>query len=218
METEVKLAFNSKEELFGILDTEWFGHYCLDTSEKEPMQLSNTYYDTDDRIITNRGGSIRVRLYESDEESNHYEHTVKFGGSVNNGLHQRYEWNNLSESNEFNFSDFRKAVIESGDPSELLDEVLEGVTEANLKPLVSTEFERTIYVLGFGDSMMEACFDYGKIIVGDKFETICELEIELTEGDVVDLQDLASYIADHSGATPYNDSKFHRCLRLLDEE
>jgi len=217
METEVKLAFKSNEDLFSILDTEWFGHYCLDSEHKEPMHLNNTYYDTKDRKLTSRGGSIRVRLYESEDGNEYYEHTVKFGGTANNGLHQRYEWNHVSESEDFNLEEFRKAVTESGDPSDLLDEVLEGITESDLIPLVSTVFERTTYVVSYGDSMMEACFDVGKIIVGDKSEKICELEIELTEGDVVDLQDLASYIADNSNATPFDDSKFKRSLKLLDE-
>lgn len=218
METEVKLAFKNKEELFSILDTEWFTHYCLDSEHKDPSRLSNTYFDTTDRIISSRGGSIRVRLYNTSDGKEFYEHTVKYGGKVDNGLHQRYEWNHISDSKSFDLAAFRKAVIENGDPSDLLDEVLEGISEDELIPLVSTDFERTVYVLGYGDSMMEACFDHGNIVAGNKSEEICELEIELTEGDVVDLQDLASYIADNSVGIPFNDSKFKRALRLLDEE
>ena len=38
METEVKLAFDSKEALFGIINAEWFSDYCLDTAVKKPVK------------------------------------------------------------------------------------------------------------------------------------------------------------------------------------
>ena len=65
---------------------------------------------------------------------------------------------------------------------------------------------------------MEACFDLGKLSAGDKSEPICELELELISGDVVDLSDLANYIVSKTTAQFSNDSKFRRCLKLLDEE
>ena len=65
---------------------------------------------------------------------------------------------------------------------------------------------------------MEACFDLGKLSAGDKSEPICELALELISGDVVDLSDLANYIVSKTTAQFSNDSKFRRCLKLLDEE
>ena len=41
METEVKLAFKSKEELMGIINADWFSDYCLDVGEKRPVKLNN---------------------------------------------------------------------------------------------------------------------------------------------------------------------------------
>ena len=217
METEVKLAFKTAEEMFSIIEADWFKHYCLDTSERKSVTLNNTYFDTPDRKLSARGGSMRVRHYGDDEDSNSYEHTVKFGGSVNNGLHQRYEWNYVTNSRKFKIDEFKRAVAESGDPADLLDEVLEGVNDDDIVPLASTVFERTTYMFGYGDSIMEACFDLGKIEAAGKSEDICELELELESGDVVDLKDIAQYIVENTDAVTFDDSKFKRCLRLIDD-
>ncbi len=217
METEVKLAFDSKEELFDIINAEWFSDYCLDTSVKAPVKLTNIYFDTVDRKIAKRGGAIRVRSFY-DDEGEKFEHTVKFGGGAANGLHQRYEWNVVSDSSRFNIKDFVRLAFGNDDPQDLLEEFLEGVTEDELKPICSTVFNRTTYMFGFGDSMMEACFDDGVIRAGDKEDTICELELELESGDVVDLKDMAEFIIENTGARPFNESKFKRCLALLDED
>lgn len=216
METEIKLAFSSKEEMMAIINADWFADYCLDVGEKEPVKLTNSYYDTKDRVLLNKGTSVRVRLYEEGNES-HYEHTVKFGGSVVNGLHQRYEWNVDSDSSEFDVNEFRrKASRGDDDPEEILDDALGDVKSEDLICLCSTYCERTTYTFGFGDSMMEACFDVGKISAGDKSEDICELEIELESGDVVDLKELAQFIVDNTNAVPYDQSKYMRAIRLLD--
>lgn len=216
METEVKLAFKSKEELMGIIKADWFADYCLDVGDKEPVRLTNNYYDTKDRVLFKKGTSIRVRLYE-DSEGSRYEHTVKYGGSVVNGLHQRYEWNVDSDSSEFDVDEFRrKAHLVDDDPEEILNEALGDIKSDDLVCLCSTYCERTTYTFGFGDSMMEACFDTGTINAGGKHEDICELELELESGDVVDLKEMAQFIVDNAGATPYDASKYARALRLLD--
>ena len=112
METEVKLAFKSKEDMMSIIKADWFSDYCLDVGDKEPVKLTNSYYDTPDRTLLKNGTSIRVRLCESGNES-HYEHTVKYGGSVVNGLHQRYEWNVESDSPVFDISESRRSISAS---------------------------------------------------------------------------------------------------------
>ena len=216
METEVKLAFNSKEELMGIIDAEWFSDYCLDAGKKDPVKLSNSYYDSKDRKLLKNGTSIRVRLYD-DGEKTHYEHTVKYGGSVVNGLHQRYEWNVDADSPDFDIDEFRrKACTGDDDPEEILNEALGDIKSEDLLCLCSTSFERTNYTFGFGDSIMEASFDIGRISAGGKHEDICELELELESGDVVDLKDMAQFLVENTSAVPYDESKYMRALKLLD--
>jgi len=216
METEIKLAFKNKEELMAIINAEWFGDYCLDAGEKTAVKLTNTYFDTKDRALNSHNATVRVRLY-SDEDGERYEHTVKFGGTVVNGLHQRYEWNVDSDDDKFDVDKFKAASIRSDDdPSEILEDALGDIKTEDLVALCSTYCERTTYTFGFGDSIMEACFDVGEISAGDKKEEICELELELESGDVVDLKDMAQFILDNTDARLFNDSKYSRALRLLD--
>ena len=215
METEVKLAFKSKEELMAVIKADWFADYCMDVGDKVPIKLTNTYYDTKDKALLAKGTSVRVRLYE-EEEGSHYEHTVKYGGSVVNGLHQRYEWNIDADSAEVDLNQFRHSAVQGDDdPEEILDDALGDVKSEDLIPICSTYCERTIYTFGFGDSIMEACFDVGTISAAGKTESICELELELESGDVVDLKEMAQFLVDNTSATPYDKSKYMRAIALL---
>ena len=219
METEYKLTFKNEEELFGILETEWFYNICMEHEEQEAVKLTSIYYDTPDKKMIARGGAIRVRnISDSDEEEETYEHTIKLGGKVDNGLHQRYEWNLKTFSKSFSKEEFLDGISRSEDPSDILTSALDGIEDDELVPLCKTKFNRTVYTFGYGDSIMEACFDVGKLSAGDKSEPICELELELISGDVVDLMDMANYIVSKTDARFSNDSKFKRCMKLLEEE
>ena len=218
METEVKIAFDSPEQMLKIITEDWFGDYCLDASSPVRYELDNTYYDTKDRTLLSRGAACRVRYFSDSDEEERYEHTVKLGGKVENGLYQRYEWNVRSSEKMFNVTAFKSRALSQSDPAEVLDEALSGISDDDLVALCRTVFNRTVYTFGFGDSIMEACFDVGRIEAGGKTEAICELELELTSGDVVDLKDMASFIIENSDGRPFNDSKFQRSLRLLDSD
>ena len=218
METEVKIAFDSPDKLRQITKEEWFEDYCMDGSSPVIYTLDNTYYDTPDRILSGKGAVCRVRTYKEAEDDERYEHTVKFGSKVENGLYQRYEWNVRTSEKKFNVADFKMKAARQEDPSEILEEALEGVSDDNLSPLCSTVFERTVYTFGYGDSIMEACFDIGKIEAGSRSEDICELELELLSGDVVDLKEMAEFIIENTDGEHFNESKFQRSLRLLDSK
>ncbi len=218
METEVKIAFDSPEDLKKITNEEWFADYCMDEATPVVYVLDNTYYDTPDRILSQRGAVCRVRTFKDEVEGCKYEHTVKFGGKVDNGLYQRYEWNIRSSERLFDVDDFKIKASRQEDPVEVLDEAFEGISADNLRPLCSTVFERTVYTFGFGDSIMEACFDVGTINAGTKSEDICELELELISGDVVDLKDMAAFIVENTNGRFFNESKFQRSLKLLDSK
>lgn len=215
METEIKLLFKNPEELLAITESEWFSDYCLDSVPREKDKLVNTYYDTPDRRLNAQNAMIRVRMYESDDDFR-YEHTVKYGGGVVNGLHQRYEWNVPSDSKNFSYKEFIDSIQNNDDPVELLEKALEGVKEEELVPLCSVEFTRSLYTFGFGDSIMDACFDIGEMRSGDLTESICELELELTSGDVVDLKEMAEFIIEQTGCVTFDESKYQRALRLHD--
>jgi Uncharacterized conserved protein len=216
MENEIKLAFSSVDVLMKIVDAQWFISLIDDDTHHEPVKLTNIYFDTSDRQLKNRGTSVRVRLCEGSEGSC-YVHTVKYGGQVVNGLHQRYEWNVDSQSSTFDVDDFINAVTDKDDPKNILIEALEGINSKDLIPLCSTYCERTTYIAKVNCSTMEVCLDTGFIKGGDLTEDICELEIELIKGNVEDIEHLAKIITDNTGSHLFDDSKYIRAIRLLDK-
>ena len=116
METEFKLKFDSVEELFSIVEEDWFLNICLDTSEQEPELLKNVYYDTIDRKLASKMVSIRVRTFSSiEDDEERYQHTVKLGGKVVDGLHHRFEWNFNTDSKAFDKEEFINEFLEKMD-------------------------------------------------------------------------------------------------------
>ena len=63
---------------------------------------------------------------------------------------------------------------------------------------------------------MEAALDLGKVVAGDNQEEICELELELRQGDAAALLELAAELAADLPLMPCDISKAERGYRLFD--
>lgn len=216
METEVKLGFKDKESLYKVALSENFRKLLSDKSGiREPVLLENTYLDTEDLTITNRGGAIRIRHYKGTSVDS-YEFTVKYGGGTSNGLHRRFEWNVKSCDGKFSVESFINAATGGNDPYDLLNEVFKDITDDDLKVACFNSFNRTVYELRFNNSSIEACFDSGVIenSDGSKTDEICELELELIKGDMSDLDEVASMISEVAGCTPLDKTKYMRTLNI----
>ena len=218
METEVKLSFKDKDLLYGMASADFFRELCTDTSEPETVLLENTYIDTPDMNITKRSGAIRVRHYKGNSVDK-YEFTVKYGGSVTEGLHKRLEWNVRSDDGNFRIADFKaKAITQNaeGDSSEALDELFEGITDDGLSVICSNSFSRAVYHLAYQGTAVEACFDSGIICNSDgsKTDEICELELELIEGDMFGLAYITGFITDENECAPLEKTKYSRTLNM----
>ena len=212
METEVKLAFKDKDSLFKVALSEDFRKFLGDLDPKT-MLLENSYLDTTDMKILKRNASVRQRHVKGSED--YFEETVKFRGGALGGLHRRFEWN-VRHEGKFSIKDFKSLAKENGDPVELLDIVFEGVENDDLTVLCFNSFQRTVYELEYKSSKIEACFDSGLIknSDGSKTDEICELELELIEGDEDDLKELSSLISSKYACHPLDKSKFQRTLEL----
>ena len=215
METEVKLSFKDKESLFKFAKSDMFRGLYVNSCDIEPLLLENSYLDTSDLTVSGRNAMVRVRHY-SGGDKDEYEFTVKCGGNTAEGLHQRYEWNVKSDSGIFSINEFKLSAGGSDDPAELLDTVFEGLQDDDLKVMCCNSFNRTVYELNYGSSKIEACFDSGIIRGADplKTEEICELELELIEGDVSDLNRLSEMYINEADCQPLDNTKFRRTLAL----
>lgn len=210
METELKLQFPSYDEMLKLWNAEWFRDILIPESEKTE-HFDTRYYDTADHAVLNLNASIRVREVQDSD----YIHTVKVGGQSRNGLHQRFEWNLETDKDTFDADYFLGNAISDGDPSETLTDVLDVVRGKDLLAICSTSFSRTVSMAGFGDSLMEVSLDFGTLSAADSEEPICEMEIELKQGDVRDVLAFGEEILSQSKAVRNNSTKYGRCLSLL---
>jgi len=211
LETELKLRFESEKEMMDVLSREWFADIVLPDSEKT-MFFDTLYFDTKDQLLRSIGASVRIR----EVKNSHYIHTVKIGGTCRDGLHQRYEWNFDTDSAAFDTEAFLIGAVSDGDPLEVLIEAFDTINGKELIEICKTSFERTLSLVGFGDSLIEICLDSGTLYAKSKKEHICEMEVELKQGDVRDVLALGDEIISHTGAIPDNRGKYARCLMLLD--
>ncbi|WP_122667042.1 inorganic triphosphatase [Pseudomonas viridiflava] len=202
-ETEIKLRV-SRETLAALRD-----HPLLKKRNKsgwESVELSNQYFDTPERDLANAKVALRVR-----RDGDQIIQTMKTRGQSVAGF---------SERNEFNW-DLPKAKLDLKKlDGECWPEQLADLDKKTIKPLFTTDFvrERAEIAWGRGKTkvVIEAALDLGHVVAGKQKEEICELELELREGDPSALLELAAELAVTLPLMPCDISKAERGYRLLD--
>lgn len=178
-------------------------HALLAGSKAVKQKLVNTYYDTPDRRLQRK--RVAVRLRQKDDADCVL--TVKNDAPAPGGLAQRREWEAGATPNEFDFSHV---------DNHKLRRFLES-TIPELVPVFTTDFVRTCWTLAPQEgSVIEVALDRGKIVAGERSETICELELELREGSVDDLLTAALSLQADLPLHPETASKAERGYRLAD--
>lgn len=141
--------------------------------------LYTQYYDTASRALWRRRLTLRVR-----RDANGWTQTVKGGGNVEAGVHRRIE----SET---------AVAGPTPDLGRIADPVLASTVRRAMghttpAPVFHTEFTRYAYrVHPAPGSTVLMCFDHGSIRAGNRHKRICEIELELEQGPVWRLYDLA---------------------------
>lgn len=202
-ETEIKLRV-SRETLAALRD-----HPLLKKRNKsgwEQRELFNQYFDTVDRDLAQAKVALRLR-----RDGEQFIQTLKTRGQSVAGLSERNEWDWY----------LAKAKL---DTKKLSDECwpasLAELDKKQLKPLFTTDFVRQKAEIAWGRGkakvVIEAALDLGKVIAGEGEEEICELELELREGDPAALLELAAELAADLPLMPCDISKAERGYRLFD--
>ena len=144
----------------------------------EPSLITSTYYDTSDRKLHQHGLSLRI---EQDD-------TLRVQVLRRLGL--------AAHSSEC------RDIITSHDPDPLAPETgarLRELLDTELYPLWRTEVRRTCLTLGVEPTVkITATLDEGEMSasVGDATEPVCDLVLEMAEGDPSVLFDLALQLLD----------------------
>ena len=202
-ETEIKLRA-SRATLAALRE-----HPLLKKRNKSGWQrceLFNQYYDTAERDLARARVALRLR-----RDGEQYIQTLKSRGQSVAGLSERNEWDWYLDKGKL---DLKKLTDECW-PAELA-----GLDKKALKPIFTTDFVRDKAEIAWGRGkakvVIEAALDLGKVIAGKQEEEICELELELREGEPAALLELAAELAATLALMPCDISKAERGYRLFD--
>lgn len=176
MSTEVELKLSATPAAFAAVRR----HRAL--TEANPGRAHSTsiisrYYDTATHELFGRGVALRLRRHGA-----RWLQTVKGAGDTAAGMHRRaeYEWP-LSRAR------LEPAKLATTPWSELFADAA-----GRLTPVFTTEVKRTERALSFEDGTRATLsFDHGTVRAGRKRCPLCEIEIELVEGDARRLYDFA---------------------------
>ncbi|WP_368884540.1 inorganic triphosphatase [Providencia vermicola] len=171
----------------------------------EPKKLTNIYFDSEDRLLRQWDMGLRIRGCDG-----HYEMTIKIAGQVIGGLHQRPEYNVDIDVPELNLAAFPTEIWPEGTDTQQL--------QSQLHILFSTHFMREKWLVTFEDSEIEIVFDQGEISAGARELPIQEFELELKQGFVADVLNLAKKLADIDGLRLSSASKAARGYSLMQTE
>ena len=144
-------------------------------------KLYSAYFDTPDLVLHDHAMALRLR-----RSGRQWLQTLKGGGGVKAGLHQRSEWEMPVKGEALDLD-----AIESAGG------VLPRGIRDKLQPLFVTDFSRNLRVLHFEGAEIELCLDSGEIRAGRRKRPISELELELRSGDPGKLFKLAQMLLDH---------------------
>lgn len=202
-ETEIKLRI-SRETLAALRE-----HPLLKKRNKSGWsrhELSNQYFDTPERDLAQARVALRLR-----KDGDAIIQTLKTRGQSVAGLSERNEFDWPLEKAKLDL----KKLDDSCWPAALAE-----LDKKTIKPLFTTDFVREKAEIAWGRGkakvVLEAALDLGKVVSGKQSEEICELELELREGDPAALLELACELAATLPLMPCDISKAERGYRLLD--
>jgi inorganic triphosphatase YgiF len=202
-ETEIKLRV-SRETLAALRE-----HPLLKKRNKsgwERRELFNQYFDTPTRELAQARVALRLR-----RDGEQYIQTLKTRGQSVAGLSERNEWDWYLAKPKL----YVKQLSDECWPASLA-----GLDKKTLKPIFTTDFvrERAEIAWGRGKAkvVIEAALDLGKVVADGQEEEICELELELRQGEPQALLELAIELAASLPLMPCDISKAERGYRLFD--
>lgn len=202
-ETEIKLRV-SPESLATLREHPILAARCV--GEWQTRELLNRYYDTADFALANSQVALRIR-----RDGEQLIQTLKSKGASVAGL---------SERNEFDWQLKSNRLVLSHLDDSCWPESLAELDKKQLKAVFSTDFKRQFAELRWlrdgVETVIEVALDQGLVVAEQQQENICEMELELREGDPAALFELALELAADVALMPCDISKAERGYRLFD--
>lgn len=188
--------------------------YLNQSMQAQPaLFLSNTYFDTSDRVLHRQRIGCRIRRW-TEHGKDQAEQTIKLAGSSQGGLHSRPEYNvPLGKQQMPDLTSFPPQIW----PDEMnLRAVNEGLEE-----IFTVSFKRERWHWKRSNDqqsvVIEIVLDDGFIQAGATEEKIFEVEMELITGSVDDLRYAGDELRQFFTLQPCEVSKAQRGFALADK-
>ena len=164
----------------------------------QTISMETTYYDTQEGSLSALHYTLR-RRYENDVSVCTVKTPLSGAG--------RGEWEVNCDSIE--------AAIEKlcklGAPEDLMD-----LTQKGVEPVCGARFTRQALAVALPEGAVELALDKGILFAGDREMPICEVEVELKDGDPAAAVQFAKWLAEKYALQPETKSKFKRAKALRD--
>ena len=166
-------------------------------------QLRATYFDTAERRLAGEGFVLRVR-----SEDGRFVQTVKAASGPSTGLFARGEWEKPLNDERLSLTDDAGPLVSLFGPDVL----------NRIGPLFTTDVTRQIARCDVDGARIEIAADHGTVLSGERRLPLCEIELELVEGEPAALFTLARTIAERCNVRLGVESKSDRGFRLIDHK
>lgn len=200
LEQELKLVVNADELI--DLSLLVLPNYSI-AGEIVTQRLVSTYFDTAELYLSSQKIGLRMRQIDG-----LWLQTVKTSGHVQDGLHQREEWEDILNTAEWDLAKLKQtplAVV-----------IKNTAIWSKISPIFTTDFERKTLQIRAGDStQIELAYDRGNVFAGELSWPIHEIELELKSGNVEHLRALAIELQQQLSISPNDISKAKMGYRLI---
>jgi len=133
------------------------------------------YFDTPDLLMRRHDAGLRVRKADGQ-----WVQTMKAGGSVQGGLHQRHEWETPVDASLPELQKLRAVIPPDSQWASLVGSP--SLAE-RLHPLFTVQVRRTTWNLQIGEDAIELVLDQGTIEREEAVIPVSEIELELKSGN-----------------------------------
>ncbi|MBQ6839882.1 MAG: CYTH domain-containing protein [Oscillospiraceae bacterium] len=164
--------------------------------EEKSYQMQTTYYDTPTGQFSIRHYTLRRRL-----ENGISVCTLKTPAAGQG----RWEW----EVENDRIEEAVKELCKLDTPREL-----RSLADQGLVPICGAKFKRITKTLDLGGCVIEIALDTGILTGGDRQIPLCEVEVELKQGEERSCVAFAQNLVRKYGLEPEERSKFRRALAL----
>lgn len=173
-----------------------------DEQSRQPtLSLMNAYFDTENASLMQGGMALRIRAVNGQ-----FIQTVKTRGSNRVGMHARGEWEWFLPTDRLDLSLLSEVPL----PESLQDMAW----SRELVEVYRTDFERQVWNIVTEDSKMEVVCDQGWVTSPYGKDAICELELELKQGQETALYQFALQLAEQVPVQVSLVSKAQKGVRL----